>query len=129
MEHSSPWAPSSNCLNDDEGGLSYSLDVPYEYREAPFHTRIQDIRPLPNSVNSVNIIEINSNVFSGNTDIVSVVLNDNITTIPNSAFKDCTNLASFTMSSNVTDINDEAFSGCTSIMLNFIIRNQFWLSL
>ena len=53
MEHSSPWAPSSNCLNDDEGGLSYGLDVPYEYREAPFHTRIQDIRPLPNSVNKV----------------------------------------------------------------------------
>ena len=53
VEHSSPRTPPSNCLNDDEGGLSYGLDVPYEYREAPFYTRIQDIRPLPNTVNRV----------------------------------------------------------------------------
>ena len=35
MEHSFLDTFSHICLNDDEGGLSYGTDVPYEYREAP----------------------------------------------------------------------------------------------
>ena len=42
-----------SCINDDEGLPSEGFDVPYEYREAPFYTRIQDIRPHPGNVNKV----------------------------------------------------------------------------
>ena len=57
MEHSFPDTFSHVCLNDDEGGLSYGTDVPYEYREAPIsHAHSSHVPPSEDCAKDSNLI-------------------------------------------------------------------------
>lgn len=64
---------------------------------------------LPSGVKSI------SGAFAGNTDIVSITLNNDLKSIGDMAFMGCTSLKSINIPSKVTEIGDEAFYNCKSL--------------
>ena len=54
-------------------------------------------------------------IFSGCTNLSSILLPNKCYYIPQNAFWGCSSLSSFTISSNVTAIGSSAFSGCSSL--------------
>lgn len=64
--------------------------------------------------NELPVTSIDEDVFSGRTDIISVIIPDNISIIGNSAFADCTNLKSVTVGNGISKIGNSAFNNCTA---------------
>ena len=51
-------------------------------------------------------------IFSGCTNLTTVIIGDNVKTIPSYAFSGCSGLTSITIPDSVTSIEGSAFSGC-----------------
>jgi hypothetical protein len=65
---------------------------------------------LPNGVS-----KIESDAFSGCSDMISVAIPDGVVDIGGAAFSYCTGLTSVTIPSSVTNIGYSAFSNCSSL--------------
>ena len=63
------------------------------------------------------------NIFSGCTQLETVVINGNTTKIGYSMFRGCTNLKTVTLSNTVKEAYEYAFSGCTSLENIDFIQN------
>lgn len=61
------------------------------------------------------LVAIEDGVFSGNTDITSVVIPDTVTSIGSGAFQGCTALKSVTLPASLEEIKDFTFNGCSSL--------------
>ena len=59
--------------------------------------------------------QIRKGVFSGCTNLKSIVIPDSVTTIGEEAFKGCSGLQSIALPDSVTTIGEEAFDGCTNL--------------
>lgn len=64
---------------------------------------------LPSNVKRI------SGAFAGNTDILSVTLNNNLQAIGDMSFMGCTSLETINIPGKVTEIGDEAFYNCKSL--------------
>lgn len=58
---------------------------------------------------------IDAGVFSGDTDITSVVIPDTVVSIGEGAFQGCTSLKSVTLPASLEEIKDFTFNGCSSL--------------
>lgn len=70
---------------------------------------------IPNEINGLNVVRIESSAFENNASIENVVLPENITQISYKLFSECTNLKSIVIPDKVTKIDDQAFYNCTSL--------------
>ncbi len=59
--------------------------------------------------------EIKSGIFSQNSAITSITINEGITSIDDSAFNGCPNLQSVSLPAGLTNIGQMAFNGCASL--------------
>lgn len=62
-----------------------------------------------------DLVEIAAGVFSGNTEITSIVIPDTVKKIGAGAFLGCTSLKSVTLPASLEEIGDYAFAGCTAL--------------
>ena len=70
---------------------------------------------IPNTVDEANVIGIDDDAFSWNSDLTTIVFPDTLTSIGTSAFLYNNSLISVIIPSNVTNIGDSAFLGCSSL--------------
>lgn len=76
---------------------------------------------IPNFRNDGSPInKINGSAFSGNDDIIELILNGNLSSIDYRAFYDCQNLQTITMFDGITFIHAEAFYECNNIKTIYI---------
>lgn len=71
---------------------------------------------IPSTLGGYPTVAIVNNVFSNNTNLVSVVIPDSIKTIGYSAFLYCTELISVDLGEGATSIDSNAFYGCSSLI-------------
>ncbi len=62
-----------------------------------------------------DVIDIEKELLSGNTNVKSVTIGKKVKTIGASAFKDCSNLRKLELPSTLTGIGENAFAGCDNL--------------
>lgn len=70
---------------------------------------------MPDEIDGIKVTRFTSDVFSGRTELLSVVLPEGLTAIPNQAFMECYNLVEVNIPSTVTSINLYAFNDCHAL--------------
>jgi len=70
---------------------------------------------IPSAIGGLNVTGIGSNVFLGDTNLVSVTIPGGVTSIGDYAFSGCAGLSSVTIPAGVTSIGVAAFAGCAAL--------------
>lgn len=78
-------------------------------------TNIKDLRVKAENLPDVNIVAIDANAFSVQTQIIDIALPNTVISIGKEAFNGCTNLISISLPDGITFIGDNTFTGCTSL--------------
>ena len=102
-------------------GISYTLlddltaRVDYDNRFGTLSTVT-----IPNTVvyltNTYNIVSIVDGAFSGNQNIITVIIGNNVTTIGQYCFEHCYSLTSVTIPNSVTYISAHSFQACYALV-------------
>lgn len=98
-----------NDARFDEAGFEWN------YNEIAGYTGDGGDVTIPYMINENTVDGVNWGVFSGNTSITSVTVEEGVTYIKGEAFRDCTNLTSVTLPDTMAWIGSSAFEGCTSL--------------
>ena len=102
------------CLNvDSVGNKTYvisTISEPWNIPNNAFsgYTNLQ-------SIEMINISSIGLYVFSGCTNLKSIIFSDNLTEIPQLCCYECSALSSITLGSNLQTIGADSFRGCTHL--------------
>lgn len=67
---------------------------------------------IPSTYNSLPVVEIGDECFSGNDLLTSATIGGNVVTIGQKAFEDCVGLTSISIPDSVTQIKTRAYDGC-----------------
>jgi hypothetical protein len=70
---------------------------------------------IPDTIEGLPVTSLGNGVFSGCSNLTSVIISGSITNIGNSAFYECTSLISVTLPDSITSIGEGAFAYCSSL--------------
>ena len=107
----------SGKLTESVDGTTWTFDVKDNaaYLRSNSDVTMKGVLTVPEVLGGYPVKGVQMSAFSGQTGIISLVLQEGITNVEEYAFSNCTGLKSVVVPKSVVAIGENAFAGCTSL--------------